>query len=140
MSQTVKQKYYTPLDPPPCEDHLVYSNIQPVMKWNKERTALVKVGEHDVDKEISASAVGITVYDLLRRVQSGEVGALNREECFYDDVSGDPETLAEQKAVVEAADQVKDYLGKEAAAKEAVAKEAAAKSADDPAKAGEDKK
>ena len=58
--------YYTPhCRPKHVDNPRLYTNVQPVFKWNKERTELVKVGERDVDKEIQACAVGVTPYELF---------------------------------------------------------------------------
>ena len=80
--------YYTQNDLPVPHDSLVYSNIVDDFKWNKERTALVKVGSHDRDKEIQAAVVGITPYDILERTQADfSKPAFHVTEGVYAEVS-----------------------------------------------------
>lgn len=105
-------KYFTQLDLPPCGVEDAVNVPIPVMVWNDDRTALVKKGERDQQKEIDAAAVGLGVYDLLRRAQHGD-------ETGFDgvpldgDFSDNPETLAEAKDLTDAADKVQEYLNNE---------------------------
>ena len=88
--------YFTPhCRPTHADNPALYTNVQPVYKWNKERTELVKVGERDVDKEIQACAVGITPYDLMERVQSMDAPELHRKTGFYEDITSLPETTGD---------------------------------------------
>lgn len=89
--------YYSPRVRPSQEDNpALYKNVQPVFKWNKERTELVKVGERDVDKEIQDASIGITPYELQERCQRlGDDSLMNVKQGFYADVTGAPETLGE---------------------------------------------
>ena len=97
----VSKNYYTIDNPPPFVDNpKLYTNVQPVMKWNKERTELVQVGVKDLDKEINAAAVGITPYALLERVQHGDASALpDNSNLQYGDVSDLPTTEAEYHSI-----------------------------------------
>lgn len=97
----VSKNYYTIDNPPPFVDNpKLYTNVQPVMKWNKERTELVQVGVKDVDKEINAAAVGITPYALLERVQHGDASAIpDNSNLQYGDVSDLPTTEAEYHSI-----------------------------------------
>lgn len=101
--------YYTQNDLPAPHDSLVYSNIVDDFKWNEKRTALVKVGSHDRDKEIQAAVVGITPYDILERTQADfSKPAFHATEGVYADVSGMPETLADEKIILDNVDALKE--------------------------------
>lgn len=101
--------YYTQNDLPVPRDSLVYSNIVDDFKWNEKRTGLVKVGSHDRDKEIQAASVGITPYDILERTQADfSKPAFHVTEGVYADVSGMPETLADEKIILDNVDVLKE--------------------------------
>jgi hypothetical protein len=101
--------YYTQNDLPAPHDSLVYSNIVDDFKWNENRTALVKVGSHDRDKEIQVASVGITPYDILERTQADfSKSAFHATEGVYADVSGMPETLADEKIILDNVEALKE--------------------------------
>lgn len=114
--------YYTPhCRPTHVDNPRLYTNVQPVFKWNKDRTELVKVGERDVDKEIQACAVGITPYELLERTQSLDAPEFRKTTGFYEDVTALPETTGEAVKAAALLDKLvainekeqKDVLGRE---------------------------
>ena len=104
--------FFTQLDLPPAVGQSFPPNKRPVLKWNKERTALVDTGKvRDIDAEIQAASVGITPYDCLERVQGnldrlGEVLPDSSASTQDMDVSDYPQTLAEEKAVSDMADLI----------------------------------
>lgn len=90
----------TPAGSPLCDE----------MAWNKDQTALVKVGERNLQEEYNAAAVGLTPYEVLKRVvATGDESPLNAQEGQYGDFSGMPETTSEAVHVMEeAAEAAKD--------------------------------
>lgn len=101
--------YYTPLDLPPVGKEDCPNVPIPVMVWNDDRSALVKKGERDLQAEIDAAAVGLGVYDLLRRAQHGDTSSFDGQP-IYGDFTDNPETLSEAKDVTDAADKVKEFI------------------------------
>lgn len=68
--------------------------IVPVMKWNKERTKVVKVGDRNLQEEIQELAKGCTITEQIARLARGDTSML-KGEGYYGDVSGAPETEME---------------------------------------------
>ena len=104
-----KPVFYTQDNLPPVTYNDCPNVPVPVMAWNDDRTALVQVGKRDLQAEIQAAAVGLGVYDLLRRAQHGDVTGFDGVP-LYGDFTDNPETLSEAKDVVDASEKVKDYL------------------------------
>jgi len=137
-----KPVYYTQDNLPPVTYNDCPNVPVPVMAWNDDRTALVQVGQRDLQAEIQAAAVGLGVYDLLRRAQHGDVSCFDGAP-LYGDFTDNPETLSEAKDVVDASEKVKDYLNgqpKQVATGPQPASSSAASGASAPDQASEEKK
>lgn len=117
MAEAVKTSYWGSY--PPASVTPAGSPVVDVMQWNKDRTALVKTGERDIQKEINAAAEGVTPYEVFDRVsRSGDTSLLGEDTGFYGDASGAPETISD-------ADKMLTAAGQEAAAIQAAADKAA---------------
>lgn len=103
MVEEVKKTYFNSF--PPAGITPAGSPIADIMQWNKDQTALVKVGERDIQKEINAAAVGVTPYELLATVlKTGDESLLSQNEGASGDFSGMPETMSDALKVQDQAE------------------------------------
>lgn len=115
------------------------SNIRVDYVWESEvqHTALVKVGETDIQKEIDEAAKGMSTGAQIRRILRGDTSAIQPGEAVYADVSDFPESevdtlnvAAQARSKVEAAARDSGLSYEEMEAKlNDLAKELAAKKA-----------
>ena len=123
---------YTPTHPAPLVAVDCSSSDVDDYAWNKDRTALVKVGSHNLDDRIQAAGKGLTIYEILERAAKGDVdaiaqfqpGAVVDDASEVVDYSDMPETMADASDIARAAPVVEAALKK--AADDAVAKAKAA--------------
>lgn len=74
--------------------------IEPVFSWNKDHSALVQVGERDVQAEHDAAAVGVTPYEVIDRcIKTGDLLNLS-DPGLSVDLSAAPESLADVAALL----------------------------------------
>lgn len=76
--------------------------IREKFQWNADKTALVKVGEVDIQKDINEKAKGLKISEQVARIARGELGVVMEGEGYYGDVSGMSEqTVGQQLGVME---------------------------------------
>ena len=123
MADVVKKSYWGSY--PPASVTPAGSPLVDVMQWNKEHTALVKVGERNVQDEINAAAKGLTPYEVFDRVaRTGDDSLLGEDVGFYGDASGAPETISDADKML--SDAVAQQAALDKAAADKVAADAAA--------------